>query len=216
MNLTERIINLEMKYREENFPGSDTFEIIHGHLPILISAPHSVTHYRNKNVKQGEFMTGVLATLLQERLDCYSITKTKNDNSDPNFDEVHPYKEKVKELIKKHKISFLIDLHIMANKRPAAIEIGTGSGKNVFMDDHYANVLRETFESHMIRPVIVDEHFTGGFKNTVSSDVSRSVRIPCIQIEVNWRLLDVNSTNHQIFAVIDSLEASIKQLRRKP
>lgn len=215
MKIIEKIAALEANYKEENFSKKNTFDILMGDLPVIISAPHSVTHFRNGKRKQGEFMTGAIVKLLQERLNCYSITKTRNDQTDPNYDEVHPYKEEIKKLINEHGITLLLDLHIMHEERPAAIEIGTGRGKNVFHDTLYANVLKQSFESFGISPIIVDQHFTGGFKFTVSSDISQSTNIPCIQIEINWGLLDLRSQKNQILTVLDSLAASIVTLRRK-
>lgn len=213
MGPLDKILELEACFKNESIQLNETYNIIHGNTPVIISAPHSVTHFREGKTKFGEFMTGVIAKLLQERLDCYCITKIKNDLTDPNYDSVHPYKDDIIDLASKKDISFLIDLHIMASERPPAIEIGTGKGRNVFFDDRYAKVIKESFEKNGIVPVIVDEHFTGGNKNTVSSSVSRGANIPCIQIEINWKLINVENNDHQFFAVLDSLLLSIDTLR---
>jgi hypothetical protein len=213
MDPLEKIKNMELCYKEESLQTSDTFEILLGEMPVVVSAPHSVTHFRKGQPKQGEFMTGVLAKLIQEKLNCCCITKTKNDFTDPNHDSKHPYKEAIIEMVSERGISFLIDLHIMSPLRTAAIEIGTGKGRNVFNDHFYEDVLKQNFENHSIEPVIVNELFTGGFKNTVSSTISREANIPCIQIEINWRLLNPLSHDHQIIEVLDSLILSIHTLR---
>jgi hypothetical protein len=213
MESLEKIKNMELCYKEESLQTEGTFEIILGEMPIVVSAPHSVTHFRKGQPKQGEFMTGVLAKLLQEQLNCCCITKTKNDLTDPNHDTKHPYKAAIIEMVAKRGISYLIDLHIMAPERLAAIEIGTGKGRNVFHDNLYEDVLKQNFENQGIGPIIVNEHFTGGFKNTVSSTISREANIPCIQIEINWRLLNPISHDHQILEVLNSLTTSIHTLR---
>lgn len=210
MDLIEEIMGLEKAYIKEDFPES--FEILKGELPIILSSPHSVTHFREGKIKQGEFMTGALVKILQKRLNCFAITKTKNDLTDPNYDGFHPYKEVIKKVVTEFNLKYLFDLHIMSSKRPSAIEIGTGNGKNVFNNPQYAGIIKESFESQNITPVIIDELFTGGFKNTVSSEVSKTVGIPCIQIEINWRLLDLASPNHQVQGVIDSLTNSILKI----
>lgn len=213
MDLLEKIKNMELCYKEESFQTKDTYEIILGEMPVVVSAPHSVTHFRKGQPKQGEFMTGVIAKLLQERLNCFCITKTKNDLTDPNYDSEHFYKDSIIEMVTERGMAFLFDLHIMAPERPAAIEIGTGKGRNVFGDHRYEEVLKQNFELKGIGPIIVNEHFTGGFKNTVSSTISRETNIPCIQIEMNWRLLNPLSTEQQILEVLDSLTTSIHTLR---
>lgn len=215
MDIIEQVKTFETKYQHEDFESMETFQITEGELPVILSAPHSVTHFRNGKEKIGECMTGALVTILQKRLNCYCISKTKNDLTDPNFDDVHPYKEAIKQLVREKHISYLLDLHIMSSKRDPAIEIGTGKGKNIFHDFQFVTILKETFEKFQIRPVIVDELFSGGFKNTVSSEISRSTNIPCVQIEINWRLLDLASSNHQVVDVLNALEESILKIIEK-
>jgi hypothetical protein len=215
MDPLEKIINMELLYKQEAFQTEETFEIMTGKIPVLISAPHSVTHFRKGQPKQGEFMTGVIARLLQERLNCYCITKIHNDLTDPNFDTEHPYKEAIIRLVVEQGIFFHIDLHIMASERSAAIEIGTGNGRNVFFNNYYEEVFKQDFERQGIGPIIVNELFTGGYKNTVSSTISREAHIPCIQLEINWRLVNPLSHKHQIYEVLDSLTSSINTLRSR-
>jgi hypothetical protein len=215
MDPLEKIINMELLYKQEAFQTEETFEIMTGEMPVLISAPHSVTHFRKGQPKQGEFMTGVIARLLQERLNCYCITKIHNDLTDPNFDTEHPYKEAIIRLVVEQGIFFHIDLHIMASERSAAIEIGTGNGRNVFFNNYYEEVFKQDFERQGIGPIIVNELFTGGYKNTVSSTISREAHIPCIQLEINWRLVNPLSHKHQIYEVLDSLTSSINTLRSR-
>ncbi|MHC0037462.1 hypothetical protein [Pseudoneobacillus sp. C159] len=213
MDLLQDLIELESRYKNEDFKENGTYEILTGSIPVIISAPHSVTHFRNGSPKHGEFMTGVLAKLIQKKLDCYCITKTKNDLTDPNYDSEHPYKEEIIDLVTKNGIEFLIDLHIMKSEREAAIEIGTGKGRNVFHNLVYANILKSQFESNGITPVIVDEHFTGGFKNTVSSTISQRSQIPCIQVEINWGLLNLQTKENRFVEILESIISSIETIR---
>jgi hypothetical protein len=213
MDLLKELIELETRYKNEDIQENGTYEIITGSLPVIISAPHSVTHFRNGLPKYGEFMTGVLAKLIQKRLDCYCITKTKNDLTDPNYDEEHPYKEDIIELVNKNNIEFLIDLHIMKSERQAAIEIGTGRGRNVFHNPVFANEFKRQFERNGITPVIVDEHFTGGFKHTVSSTISHHANIPCIQMEINWGLLNLETKEQRFADILESIISSIEAVR---
>jgi hypothetical protein len=213
MGPLDKILALEAQYKNESFNTDGTYELIKGTEPFILSAPHSVTHYREGKPKYGEFMTGVLAKTLQQHFKCSCITKIENDLTDPNYDITHPYKDEIIELAKQKQMKFLLDLHIMSSERKPAIEIGTGMGRNVFGDDTYAKVLKDNFEKHGITPVIVDEHFTGGNPNTVSSTVSRNNRIPCVQIEINWRLLNLVNEQQQLFSVFESLKSSIETLR---
>lgn len=213
MNI-DYIKSLDSKYRLEDFSPLDDndFVLIKGDLPILLSSSHSVTHYREGKSKYGEYMAGVLGTILSEKLNCSLITKVKNNLTDPNYDIEHPYKNECVNYIKENNIKLFVDLHIMSDKREANIEIGTGFGRNVFYNDTYKETLKSDFENNNLSPIIVDELFSASNEFTVCATVSKLSGIPCIQLEINWRLLDFNSLNFSFDALIKSLEESILSL----
>lgn len=207
----KKLMRLEQQYELEQFPNDREFELIAGNCPVLISAPHSVTHFREGKTKFGEFMTAPLAIALHEAIDCAYITKQKNNLTDPNFDAVHPYKQEIIQFVTANDIRFMLDLHIMSSKRVPNIEIGTGKGQNIFGQTKLIQLLIEAFEAETLEPIIVDELFTGGNPNTVSSTVAKATQIPCIQIEINWRLLDHKSEQQKVKQVIHALQRFIKQ-----
>ena len=207
------IKDLERKYRLEDFtPLNDDFILVKGELPILISASHSVSHFREGKEKFGEYMAGVLATVLGEKLNCSVITKVKNDLTDPNYDNEHPYKDECVNFIKENNIQLVFDLHIMSDKREANIEIGTGLGRNVNFNNTYKDVLKLNLEKNNLSPVIVDELFSALNKSTVSAFVSRLSNVPCVQLEINWRLLNFHSGDFNFDGLVRSLEESVLSL----
>lgn len=199
------------QYEHEQFQSDAEFLIQPGAIPVLISTPHSVTHFRQGKAKFGEFMTAAIAHKLHETIGCSIITKIKNNLTDPNFDTQHPFKDAMVEFVQSNNIRLVLDLHIMSAKREAAIEIGTGKGKNVFFNTNIAQVLQNNFEQHAIAPVIVDQLFTAGNPNTVCATVASRTNIPCVQLEMNWRIVDVNNETNQIDAVVAALaEAALR------
>lgn len=207
----KKLQQIELQYELEQFPDELEFQIITGTLPLLISAPHSVTHFREGKSKFGEFMTAAIAISLNELVGCSYITKRKNNFTDPNFDAQHPYKNEIIKFVQHNPTLFIIDLHIMSNKREANIEIGTGKGKNIFGQTELIAQLVQAFEAQQLQPIIIDELFTGGNPNTVSSTIARETNIPCIQIELNWRLLDTSNSNHKIQEVLLALKQFIER-----
>ena len=199
------------QYENEEFDTKDEFMFVQGTFPVIISTPHSVTHFRQNKMKIGEYMTAAIAIALHQQLNCSYITKRKNNFTDPNFDIIHPFKQAIIDYIETNKVEFLIDLHIMSSKRKPAIEIGTGKGKNIFNRTDIVHHLIESFTHYHIKPVIVDQLFTASNPNTVSSTIARETQIPCIQIEINWRLLDSASKKYQIDNIVLALQQAIRQ-----
>ena len=206
---------IEQQYEQQSFSTDKEFQLIAGTIPILVSAPHSVTHFREGKQKIGEFMTAALAIRLHELTGCSYITKMHNNGTDPNFDTWHPYKDTIVHYVQTQHVQVVLDLHIMSSKREANIEIGTGKGKNLFGQTRLVQELLDAFKDQALQPIIVDELFTGGNPNTVSSTVARQCGIPVIQLEINWRLLDTSSPSQQIDRIVNALQQFIES-NKKP
>lgn len=207
--------NLEQNFVHETFSTNDSFEIKKGSIPVMVSAPHSVTQMRLGKEKQGEFRTGVISQVLHEATGCHCAFKTRNDRDDANFDEQNPYKEALIHHIKHTDIDYLLDLHIMSPEREHLVDIGTAKGRNISHDNSLVQDLIGFFKNNGIEKVEVDKKFTAGYKHTVSSTISRECGIPAIQIELNWRLLDAEDGIASFNRVIDILIEAIKRLSRQ-
>ncbi|MGD7053481.1 hypothetical protein [Sutcliffiella horikoshii] len=205
----------EKTFIEESFQGNqEGFHYIEGDLPILLSAPHSVTQQRNGKEKQGEFLTGPMVMHLQRQLNCHAIFKTKNLMDDANYNPKSTYRNFIKKIVNEHSINFLLDLHIMAPSRPYNIDLGTGRGKNIrhSQGPKIVNHIQKTLLAQGIHDVLIDHIFTAGYPHTVSADVSKSCNIFCLQIEMNWKLLENPSDSLYFKKILTALEIIIHYL----
>ncbi|ART77479.1 hypothetical protein B4U37_16100 [Sutcliffiella horikoshii] len=205
----------EKTFIEESFQGNqEGFHYIQGDLPIILSAPHSVTQQRKGKEKQGEFLTGPMVMHLQQQLNCHAIFKTKNLMDDANYNPKSTYRNFIKKIVDEHSINFLLDLHIMAPSRPYNIDLGTGRGKNIrhSQGPKIVNHIQKTLLAQGINDVLIDHIFTAGYPHTVSADVSKSCDIFCLQIEMNWRLLEGASDSVYFEKILTALETIIHYL----
>jgi hypothetical protein len=202
----------EKPFVEENFNNTIGHEILEGSIPVLVSAPHSVPQLREGKYKQPEYRTGVLAQILHNQLDCYTIYKTKNNNDDANYDPVSSYKNDAIKLINNHGIKYLIDLHIMSQNREFHVDIGTARGRNINNDYKNIEKLIQIFHSNNIYQVEIDRIFTGAYPHTVSSTIWKNCHIPAIQLEINWVLLDFDKGTRSFHFVLKSLMEYIEYL----
>lgn len=167
----------------------DSFKILNGDLPIMISAAHAVEQTRYGKIKYSEPDSGIIALALHDELGCPAIIKTTNLNDDANFDETHPYRDCLKQYVKDNGILCVIDLHQLAPTRKIAIDIGTGFGWNTAGSTAMKNAVIDCFAKHFDRNLIgVDHIFAASMPYTVSADISKACDIPCLQIEMNSRL----------------------------
>ncbi|WP_096153159.1 MULTISPECIES: hypothetical protein [Bacillus] len=204
---TEQIVKMDAVFKEERYKSNQgDFHIIIGKIPVLVSAPHSVTQTREGQPKTGEFRTGVIAQLLQESTNCFTIFKTRNKQDDANYDPVSTYREIAKKLICDENIQYVLDLHIMAPHRPYDIDLGTGRGKNIQGRTDLIRRIEDVFHKNGVKEVRVDNIFTAGFPYTVSADIAKSCNVFCLQIEMNWQLLE---GMHSFSTIVQSLEEVI-------
>ena len=206
MEITNNLIHsLEKPFLNQEFTSEQSFEIELGTLPIILSAPHSVSQIRLGNYKKGEYRTGVIVKLLHQLTGCYSIYKTKNVGDDANFDQNNVYKDELIKIIRSHHIRCLFDVHIMSPEREHMVDIGTGKGENVKNNSLITKKAKQAFIDNGITNVEVDKLFPASFPYTVSSHIARECGIDCLQFEINWQLLDTSQTLDNFMAVMKSM-----------
>lgn len=204
--------NIENNFVNESYGSYCGFEIIGGTNKIILSAPHSVSHNRKEKVKLAETRTGLIVKLLAVSSDCHVVYKTKNLGDDANYDEECKFKEETMNFIVKNDINLLIDFHLSSVEREYCIDIGTGCSLNILGREDILICIKAGFES-IYKDVRIDDTFTAKYKHTVSATISREIKIPAFQIEVNWKIVDdykkTKIFNNCMLAIIDKLEAMI-------
>ncbi len=185
------------------------FEIIDGSKKFILSAPHSVPQLRNGRIKLPEYRTGIMAIELSKRLSCPVIYKTRNLDDDANFDEVHPYREALKNYIVENNIEFLIDLHISRPDRDYDVDIGSGNGVNIFGRDDLVEKIASGFINYDYNTK-VDFLYTGDYPYCVPGDIAKHTSTPSIMIEFNWNVM--NSYDKMV-KLISALESGIRSLK---
>lgn len=108
-HLTKRF--LEADSRESGAAPEESFALLPGTSSVMVSAPHSVSQWRNGVVKVAENSTGALAILAHERLGCPIIFKTANARDDANYDAKSPYRDALAAYVESHDVKLLLDLH---------------------------------------------------------------------------------------------------------
>lgn len=205
----------KVKFREyEDFfnkEHSQSFEILSGRGPVMVSAPHSVEQTRNGKPKYSEPQTGVLAKMLHDALDCHVIYKTRNCGDDANFDERSSYKDALVEYIKSNDIKFLIDLHQLAPSREVKIDIGTGKFKNI-SSFAFVNAALKAFSSKNIGLIQIDEPFDASHPFTISSYIATACKISCLQIEMHSNIVRIDTEGSESEKVFDALAELINSI----
>ncbi|SMC89878.1 hypothetical protein [Sporomusa malonica] len=184
-----------------------------GELPILVSAPHAVRHYRQKKIKMSDQFTGSIAYLLNKLTGCHAIATTKLYGGDPNTDNPCIYKERIAEICGREKVKFVLDIHGAAREREFDVDFGTNNGKTLLVKARVLETLEHNFQDFGLNRISHD-HFAATGSNTIANYVARELKIPTVQIEIN-KQYRVPAQNPQGFhRLLGALVESIKELAR--
>ena len=150
---------------------------------IFISCCHSSKHKRAGKVKSenGEIHTAVIAMNVAKMINdsygkelVYIIYKTNNEEDDPNYSEKSEYREYLIEKIKEKK-GFLIDLHIMSEKREPDVDVGTGNEENLKGDKEMLKRIMKNLEKSELK-ITHNQIFAYTGKNNLSRNVAKDCK----------------------------------------
>lgn len=198
----DRLVALEadVTYREPPADGRQPFRHEPGALPVLISAPHGAAHRRDGRYKREDEYTVAFARLLAERAGAHVLYTYALSESDPNFDRESPYKTALAELIARHDIRFVVDIHGMSDRHKFGIAVGTMCGascrrrhealvvETLAAADFTEATAKEAREFHALRWdrfVVNHGRFTGGLtSHTVTRFAAEELGVHAAQFEL--------------------------------
>lgn len=214
--INEEAVNIERVHfyktdKRVNPKQEDPFWVTLGHLPILVSAPHAVRHYRQKKIKMSDQFTGAIAYLLNQFTGCHAIAATKLYGGDPNVDTPCIYKEKITEICGREKVKFVLDLHGAAREREFDVDLGTNGGKTLLVKTRMLKLIERNFQAYGLSRISHD-YFAASGPNTMANYIARELGIPAVQIEIN-KQFRVPAQNPQGFhRLLGALVASVREL----
>lgn len=214
--INEEAVNVERIHfyktdKRVNPKQEEPFLVFPGEVPVLVSAPHAVRHYRQKKIKMSDQFTGSIVYLLHKLTGCHAIAATKLYGGDPNADNPCIYKEKIAEISSREKVKFILDIHGAAREREFDVDFGTNGRKTLLIKDRMLETLEQNFQSFGLSRISHD-HFAATGPNTIANYVARELRIPAVQVEIN-KQYRVPAQNPQGFhRLLGALMESIKEL----
>ena len=196
MEIVRLLQNYEEKFRCNKYNGElykgKPYEFIKGEGDVIVSAPHSVNHVREGELKVADLLTGAFALYLNSVTKCHIFFRTYNDNKDPNYDDENSdggYKKKLEEIVKHNHIKCLIDLHASTENRPFDIDMGTNDSKSLNGYNFVTDIIKTIALINNISDVTHNKVFSAPV-NTVSNFISSVSEIPCVQLEINRKYRD--------------------------
>lgn len=188
----------------------EPFRFFPGKLPVLVSAPHAVRHYRQKKIKMSDEFTGSIVYFLNKLTDCHAIAATKLYGGDPNIDNPCIYKERIAEICGGEKVKLVLDIHGAAREQEFDVDLGMNNGKNFLFRTRMLEMLEHNFQLFGLSRISHD-HFVASGPNNVTNYVARELGIPAVQIEINKQYRVPAQNPHGFHRLLGALVESIKE-----
>ena len=213
-NLKQRIESYNKKFDEyENklLKEEQTFEVIEGKIPVLLSAPHSVRQLREGKIKGKDRYTGAITIELAKQTNSFAIYKTYNNQDDASYDiENNEYKEKVLELINKHNIKVFLDIHGAKDTDEFDVDIGTDEKRNLNGKTQILENLIKNLKEKGITKIGIDKKFKACTMHTLTKKIASSTNIACMQIEITRKYRDLEQVE-KMEKVINAIKSWIQE-----
>lgn len=187
------IASFEKEYASNAYnghPKASPYAFYSGTLPMIISAPHAVSHFRNGKNKKPEVYTGAITRYLHETSGIHALIHERNDFTDPNWISGKLYREKLSRHIQQKNLRFLLDLHALHPRRESEIILCTNSFKNLQHQKHFTNIFVDIFKKHGFFKIEIDTLYQASAPYNISRTIATTQHIPCLQIEINAKLID--------------------------
>jgi len=214
--INEEAVNVEKIHfyktdQRVNSKQEDPFWYCLGKIPVLVSAPHAVRHYRHKKLKVSDLYTGSIVYLLNQLTGCHAIATTKVYGGDPNFDNPCLYKQRIAEICRREKVKFLLDIHGAARDREFDVDFGTHGGKTLLLNKSLLELVEHNFLDYGFRRISHDRFAASG-PNTITNYVARELGIPAVQIEINQRYRSPVQNPQGFHRLLGALVTSVREL----
>lgn len=209
----KKIKKLEKRFLARRYDGrgKNSYIIKKGKIPIMISAPHAVNHFREGKVKYADMLTGGIARYLQKMTGCHLIYSAKQINKDPNFDEEadSEYKKELKKYITNNNIKVVIELHGASKEREYAVEMGTIDESDKSLHEHtFISALIKNYFEYFFKQldgkkdIWKNKIFDASYKNTITNYISSNTDTACIQLEINGEYRNLENKDKVIKLII--------------
>ncbi len=193
-DLLTRLVELEadIHYKKAPLPGERDFGYDFGRLPIVISAPHGAAHSRNGALKNEDDYTASLARLVAEMTGAHALYLRYCSSVDANYDADVPYKHFLREVVKRNRIRFVLDLHGAAAYRDFGLALGTLNGESCPDQRPLFIAVLNRFgffeDAPWLSRLDLDETFTAAGveeQETITRFAAQRLHVPAAQLELN-------------------------------
>ncbi|CAM3791398.1 N-formylglutamate amidohydrolase [Vibrio aerogenes CECT 7868] len=183
--------------------GKNWFEVVHGTVPVIITAPHATRPLREGKRRFSDGGgTAALALALGEQTGASVVYTTYEGPSDPNYYDDNAFKTALSDLIQSVKPVLLLDIHGSHPYRSYDIDLGTMNGASLSGHPELLRQLIYRLKTDGINSLSLNR-FAASSHQTITKFAAKA-GVPAIQLEVNatWLTPSEGNIEAQRFSIL--------------
>lgn len=190
--------------------GEPWFAVREGARPIIVTAPHATSPFREGHFSDGGG-TAALAAMLHQLAGATAIYTTRAAPADPNYDDDNAFKRKLAALIADRRPLLVLDLHGSHPYRPYDVDFGTLNGASLLGKPELQQRLELSLRQQGVLNVS-DNYFAASKHQTIAKFASR-LGVPAIQLEISSTWLTPSDSNLAAHRFAQLLQALVRYAR---
>ena len=171
-----------------SYCNEQSFNVLRGEFPVLVSAPHSGGMIRNGQSKSPEIGTASVAILLHKILGVSAAYTTGKGKLDPCSVATCDFKDALFQLVQERPPSLVLDIHALHSLRPMDFDIGSMHGASLLGNDMLTNILKRQLSLNGL--TLITENVYPATNEWSITRWAFNQKIPSLQCEINsgWLL----------------------------
>lgn len=176
----------------EHEVDNGTYIMKEGKNPVMLTAAHTMIQLHDDGTyKLDEPLTKAIVKYVTNKVNGNYLIKVQDTKVDSNSDVEDNFKVMLQNIIEKNNIGLLIDIHGASETHDFDVEIGTLN--NISADFSTIMELKESFEEHGIKNVVLNNPFKGG---GITRYIYGNTSADAVQIEINRKFRDLNNSDN--------------------
>ena len=192
----------------------ESYVLLNGEIPVLISAPHGVSQNRLGRYKCAEPLSLTTALYLQRQKQTYLLAKTNNNFDDANYDDNSDYQLEIDKLVERNKITHLIDFHCLRSSRECEVNLGTNFERNISTDKKLFQKLYNKLQQEGF-VVLCDSPFVGGRQTIAGYTKFRHENMWTLEVEINSKLAMVKDNHERYYKLLKIFTEWIDEINKE-
>ena len=218
--VVEEANELEKQFRAKNYNGISNGEpllIVNGSIPVVLSCPHAVAHYRSGERIKPHLYTGALTRQLAERTSSNALVYARTTDEVPDWGKEGPYKRQLTKIIQKSNACFVLDIQGSDKSIQGDVLIGIIGQASLLEKRYLLDIFKRALREAGLTKIVVDRPdygFDAGGQYTITRYTSEIHKTPAMQLSIGRKFRNPVQAPQDYVMMLNALSNAVIEMYR--